>query len=82
MKRLKQDAKRRIGNRIVRGHMRRLIKNFREETDHVKMNDMLPAVFSAIDHAAKKNVIHKNTASRYKSRLAKHLKKVQEEIAS
>ena len=33
--------------------------------------EMLPIAFKALDKAAKRNVIHKNTASRTKSRLAK-----------
>jgi len=36
---------------------------------------LLPAVFASLDKAAKKNVIHKNNASRNKSRLAALLKK-------
>jgi len=35
----------------------------------------LPLAYSKIDMAAKKGVIHKNTAARYKSRLANQLKK-------
>lgn len=33
--------------------------------------DLLSSAFQTIDKAAKRNIIHKNTASRYKSRLAK-----------
>jgi len=35
---------------------------------------MLPEVYSLIDKTEKKGVVHKNAASRYKSRLAKKLK--------
>jgi small subunit ribosomal protein S20 len=38
---------------------------------------LLPTAFKAIDKACKTNLIHKNTASRKKSRLAKMLAKVQ-----
>jgi small subunit ribosomal protein S20 len=37
---------------------------------------LLPTAFKAIDKACKTNLIHKNTASRKKSRLAKMLAKV------
>lgn len=37
---------------------------------------LLPAAFQAIDKACKTNLIHKNTAARKKSRLAKMLAKV------
>ncbi len=73
-KRIRQAAKSRIRNRIVRGQMRRAISQFKAEEDLAKKEAMLPNVFSSIDKAAKKNIIHKNTAARYKSRLAKSLK--------
>ena len=38
---------------------------------------LLPAAYQAIDKAAKRNVISKNTASRKKSRLAAALKRAQ-----
>jgi ribosomal protein S20 len=34
---------------------------------------LLPSVFSAIDQAVKKGTIHKNTGSRYKSRLSRQI---------
>ncbi|MFP4459272.1 MAG: 30S ribosomal protein S20 [Candidatus Zixiibacteriota bacterium] len=77
-KRVRQAAKRRARNRIVRGQMRRLIADFRAEEDSKKLEEMLPQLFSAIDKAAKKGVIHKNTASRYKSRLAKRIQRIKE----
>jgi len=40
------------------------------KTDVEKAKLALPEVFSAIDIAAKKNIIHKNNANRKKSRLA------------
>jgi small subunit ribosomal protein S20 len=76
-KSLRQDKKRRIRNRIVRGTMRKAIKTIRSENNPKAMLDLLPGVFSAIDKAAKKGVIHKNTASRYKSRLTKYVQKAQ-----
>lgn len=36
----------------------------------------LEAAFSALDKAAKKKVVHKNTASRRKSRLAKSINRI------
>ena len=35
---------------------------------------LLPKAYKEIDKAAKKNVIHKNTAARYKSRLVAQIK--------
>ncbi len=39
--------------------------------------ELLPKAFQAIDKACKTNMIHKNTASRKKSRLAKMLAKAE-----
>lgn len=36
--------------------------------------ELLAAAYKSIDKAAKRNIIHKNAASRYKSRLAKAVK--------
>jgi small subunit ribosomal protein S20 len=49
--------------------------NIRKMRETIKTNDqeaarqLLPRVFAAIDRAVKKGAIHKNTGSRYKSRL-------------
>lgn len=48
-----------------------LEKSITEKGDSKKL---LAVVYKKIDKAAKLNVIHKNTASRYKSRLAKLVK--------
>jgi small subunit ribosomal protein S20 len=41
-----------------------------------KASEALSLAYKQIDKAAKSNVIHKNTAARYKSNLAKSLKKL------
>ena len=43
--------------------------------DRKEQNEALSAAYKAIDKAAKRGTIKKNTASRKKSRLAQHLKK-------
>lgn len=40
-----------------------------ENKDQEAARKLLPEVFSSIDQAVKKRTIHKNTGSRYKSRL-------------
>lgn len=44
--------------------------------DSAKAVEQLKKAFSTIDKAVKKNVLHKNTASRKKSRLAKAINKL------
>ena len=53
------------------------IKKLIVAKDLKKAEAMLPTAFKAIDKACKTNLLHKNTASRKKSRLAKMLAKAQ-----
>lgn len=66
-KALRRDNRRTEINKPIRSRMRRVII----EAQNDPSKDNLSLAYSAIDRAAKKKVIHKNTASRLKSRLAK-----------
>ena len=72
-KRAKQNEKKRLRNKIVRTSMRTAIKNVREavESKSEDIGNILNKTKSLIDKAAKKGVIHRNTANRNKSRLTK-----------
>lgn len=76
IKRIKQNEKRRLRNRVVRGSFRSAVRNARLalESGNVEASQaaVLQAV-SALDKAAEKGVIHKNNAARRKSRLMKRL---------
>ena len=67
IKKLRKDRKRTILNKKKKDNLKTLIKKAR--LDNTKEN--LSAVFSALDKAAKVKLIHKNKASRLKSRLSK-----------
>ena len=69
-KRIRQTAKRQLRNRGVRAHLRTKVKQHRQVKAPNKA-ETLPATYAEIDRAWKKGVIHKNAASRNKSRLAK-----------
>ncbi len=76
-KRDRQAEKRRSRNRAVTSRLRTTIKNTRAALAETKGDDaasIISAVHSEIDVAAKKGVLKKNTADRYKSRLAKAAK--------
>ena len=76
-KRMRQSQKRRGNNRSRRTEMRTEIKRFRQLVSDKKFDDarqLLKEVYSVIDRTAQKGVIHSNTAARYKSRLASHLR--------
>lgn len=79
-KRHKQSVKRRLHNRGIRGTVRTAIKNFDSavaEGDSTKAQQAFTTAQKLLDTAAGKNVYHKNTVSRKKSRMFKQLQKVQ-----
>ena len=69
-KRLKQDVKRRARNNYVRSTLKTLSKKMRSDISQEEKEKLLETVYSQLDKAAKKGVIHKRTASRRKSRIA------------
>lgn len=70
LKRMRQSAQRQQRNRGVRSRLRTAIKKYRQTGDKEK-TEALAGTYSDIDRARRKGVIHKNAASRLKSRLAK-----------
>ncbi|HEX7926664.1 MAG TPA: 30S ribosomal protein S20 [bacterium] len=78
IKRAKQNLKRNERNRALRSELRTAIKKFRaiaEGKDAKAAAAAYPVVQKTIDKMESKGILHKNTASRYKSRLAAALKK-------
>jgi len=71
-KRARQALVRRKSNSAVKSKMRKVVKKFKVEG---KTPELLSTAYSEIDTAAKKGTIHKRTAARQKSRLAKALNK-------
>jgi small subunit ribosomal protein S20 len=74
IKKIKQDLKRNLRNRMVKTNYRNRIRDLRAAIDAGKADDAKAALqptLSAIDRAAAKGVLAANTASRYKSRLTK-----------
>lgn len=72
-KRHRQSEQRRDRNRAVRSRVRRQMRRMRAalaEGDAEQIQKLLPETMSVIDNGWRKGVIHKNTASRYKSRLS------------
>lgn len=72
VKKYKRDEKKRIINKMNMSKMRNKIKNLRKLMEDGKVEDskkILSDVISTIDKTVTKGAIHKNTGSRYKSRL-------------
>lgn len=78
-RRPKQNERKRAINKKRTLEMRRLIKEANTliaAKDTEAVEKMLPQIYKAIDKAAKKGVIKKNTAARKKSRMMKKIKKI------
>ena len=78
-KRHRQSLERRMRNRAVRSRVRRQMRLMRaaiSEGDAAKVKELLPETFSVIDVGWRKGVLHRNTASRYKSRMARQAEAV------
>ncbi len=65
LKRKRQSVKRRLRNQAVQSHLKTAAKQAADD------RDQLAAAVAALDRAARKGIIHKNTAARKKSRLLK-----------
>lgn len=70
LKRIRQDEKKRLRNRLYAKTTRNAIKALGNTTDKDEVVKMYPGVVSMIDKLAKRNIIHKNKAANLKSRLA------------
>ena len=72
-KRSRTNEKTRIANTAVRGAMKTAVKQVISATEPAAAREALVAAMKKLDKAAKSGVIHKNAASRRKSRLARRL---------
>lgn len=73
-KRHRQNVKQREQNRAQRSRLRTAVKSLRQAVasgDAAKAGELLPETLGIVDKTAQKKIIHTNTASRTKSRLAK-----------
>jgi small subunit ribosomal protein S20 len=77
LKRARQTEKRTVANRanksLVRGSLRKL-RTALTAGDKTQLDATFRETVSQLDKSVQKGVLHKNTASRYKSRLAARVK--------
>jgi len=76
LKRQRADKKRHLRNLKVKHGLKKALKKFQSLLSAKNVTEAkayLGKVFSQLDKAAKKRIIHPNTAQRKKSRLAKRL---------
>jgi small subunit ribosomal protein S20 len=72
MKRIRQSERRRLRNRALRTKIRGVIKMARSAEGAAKPAAVLEAI-RTLDKAVSKGVVHRNTAARKKSALARRL---------
>ena len=72
MKRIRQSEKRRVRNRTIRSQVRTAVKTARSAGADALRTAVADAIRS-LDRAVTKGVIHRNTAARKKSALARRL---------
>ena len=78
-KRIKVIAKKTANNKANRSELKTVIKKFNEAVDSgdkVLAQEKYKAAEKALDQSASKGILHKSTASRKASRLAKNLNKM------
>ncbi len=78
LKQIRKDRKRHDRNQAIRSELKTITKRFVALLSSQKLDEaktLLPLVAKRYDHAAAKGIIHRNSASRYKSRLTRQLNK-------
>ena len=84
IKRIRQNEKRRVRNRVYRGRARTFVKRARlalESGDVEVARTATMQAVSELDKAAQKGVLHDNNASRRKGRLMKQLAALEKQQA-
>jgi small subunit ribosomal protein S20 len=81
IKRMRQNEKQRLHNRLFRGRARTEVKKARLALEGGELEEAREATQTAVkalDKAAAKGVIHQNNAARRKSRLMKRLAELEQ----
>jgi small subunit ribosomal protein S20 len=69
-KRMRQNEKRRLRNRMVKTRLKSLRKKVTASESSEEAGQLLREAYKLYDRAADRGVVHKNKAAREKSRLA------------
>ena len=76
LKRIRQTEKRRLHNKYYYKTARNAVKKLRSITDTNEATELLPKVISMVDKLVKRGIIHKNKSSNLKSKLTRHVNKL------
>ncbi len=72
-KRHRQSRERRASNRAVRSEIRTRTRRLLSTTDAEDAEGQLQELYSLLDRAAGRGIVHPNTAARQKGRVARHV---------
>jgi small subunit ribosomal protein S20 len=72
-KRIRQTKKKNLYNRDYKKQVKLAVRAVREATEYAGGMEKLSTAIKVIDRASAKGIIHKNNASRRKSRLSKFI---------
>ena len=73
IKRVRQNAVRRLRNREHRSRMRTMVKKLLQTEDASTTKTLYPETQAYLDRLATKGIIHRNKAAHYKSQISRHL---------
>lgn len=81
-KRMRTSERDRKKNIAVKSVVRSAVRKLREGSTNDQASELLRTAHSVLDNAARKGVIHKKTADRRKSRLAKLVQRSRKEAGA
>ncbi len=72
---MRKDKKKTKSNNEYRNKLKRAVQSVRKAATPKEKGKLLSSIFTLIDKAGKKGVLHKNKANRLKSRISKLVRK-------
>ena len=76
LKNVRKSKKRQIANRTRKNRLKNVLKSIKAAKNKEELQALLPKAQAIIDKSARKGIVHRNTASRLKSRLARTANKL------
>ena len=76
VKNVRQSERRRLRNRGRKLRLKKTLKQFKAAVTKADAEKLFPQVQAVVDKSARRGIIHRNTASRIKSKLARKAAKL------
>lgn len=75
-KRLRQSRRRRLQNRSLRSEIRTRIRRILEMDSADEAREAVSQLYTVLDRASRKGIVHPGTAARQKARVARHVNRL------